>query len=253
MNGRIKIFSKANMLDQYFKLSLVLVICVFFVVFLNNTFLLGELVFSFLRESAYNSKIIRIVFFGILGILSYFLLLPLTYGKDIWFYENSKKNRLNVKNLFSFYSVKKSFSVMKLGVIIHVKKLMITFLLLIPSISIGVYLLYYFNEGIGRKMLIVLSASFTLLLLTGIFFSFVLCQKYFLVPYLYYENEPCRVKDIISLSAHIMEKNYFKVAFLKLSFIPWMLLYVFIFPALYVYPYYKLSVSFKAVTLLNNT
>ncbi len=253
MNGKIKIYSKANMLGQYLKMALVLVISVFFAVLLNNTFLLGELISELLDGNRYFVKAVRIAFFVILGVLSYIALLPLSVGRDVWFYENSKKNRLGVRKLFSYYSPKKSPAAVRLMILIHIKKLLITLLFLIPAATIGTYLVMSLGEGIGRKLIVTLAVSFVLLLLSGLFFSFIFSQRYFLAPYLFYENEPCRVRDIVSLSAKIMENRCFQTAFLRLSFVPWMLLYVLLFPAVYVYPYYKLSLSFKAITILNNT
>lgn len=252
MNGRIKIFSKANMLDQYLKLALVLVITVFLTVLFNNTFIFGEMITRLPSVSPFMTSLLKIGFFAVLGIISYLALLPFKYGRDVWFYENAKKNRQSLKTLFSYYRVKKSGGAIKLIFLVQLKKFFITLLFLIPSIAIGGYIVYSLGQGIGEKLLFALVISFFLLTLTGLFFSFVFNQRYFLATFLYYENEGCRVKDVTNLSVRIMENKCFETAFLKLSFVPWMLLYVFLVPAVYVYPYYKLSVSFKAITLLTS-
>ncbi len=253
MNGKIKIFSKANMLDQNLKMSLVLLITVLLSIFLNNTFIIGELIYRMPEFSQFSSPAIRAVFLAFIGIASYLALLPFNYGRDIWFYENAKKNKLSLKKLFSYYSVKKSSGAIKIMFHVQLRKLLATVLFLVPSMAVGGYLIFSLREGVGELMLLSLTVSFFMLLLTGLFFAFVYSQKYFLVPYLFYENEPCGVREIISFSAKIMEKKYFDTAMFKLSFFPWYLLYVFIFPAVYVYPYYKMSVSFKALTLLTKS
>lgn len=252
MNGKIKIFSKANMLDQNLKMSLVLVIMVLLSVFLNNTFILGELVSRLPQVSVYISPLLKNILIVLLGAVSYVALAPFNYGRDIWFYENARKNKLPLRSLFSFYSVKKSFGAIKIVFSVQVRKFLVTVLFLVPSLAVGGYLFYSLREGIGQLIFIALAVSTVLLTVTGLFFSFVFSQRYFLAPYLYFENEPCRARDVISLSAKIMENRCFETAILKLSFFPWWLLYAFVFPAVYVYPYNKLSISFKAVTILTN-
>ncbi len=250
MNGKIKIFSKANMLDQNFKMTLVLIITVLFSIFFNNTFILGEMIYRLPLVSQFSSPLIRMIFLVFLGIVSYVAILPFNYGRDIWFYENAKKNKLPLKKLFSYYSIKKSSGAIKILFSVQIRKLLATLLFLVPSVAVGAYLLFALGDGIGELMLFALAVSFFMLLITGLFFAFVYCQKYFLALYLFYENEGCSAREIISFSSKIMENKCFDTAMFKLSFFPWYLLYILIFPAVYVYPYYKTSVSFKVLSLL---
>ncbi len=253
MNGKIKIFSKANMLDQNLKMTFVLIITVLFSVFFNNTFILGEIIYTLPQLSHFSSPVLRLAFLAVIGIASYVAILPFNYGRDIWFYENAKKNKLSLKKLFSYYSVKKSAGAIKILFSVQIRKLLASFLFLVPSIAVGAYLIYALKDGIGELMMLSLAVSFFLLLLTGMFFAFVYSQKYFLAQYLFYENEGCSAREIISFSSKIMENKCFDTAMFKLSFFPWYLLYVFVFPAAYVYPYYKTSISFKVLSLLTNS
>ena len=254
MNGKIKIFSKANMLDQNLKMTLVLVITALISIVLNNTFIFGELVLQISEIKVFMVPTLENSILIILGLVSYVAIAPFNYGRDIWFYENARKNKLSLKKLFSFYGVKKAAGAIRISFFVQIRKIFITLLFMIPSFALGGYLIYALKEGIGQLLFITLSVSVILLAVTGVFFSFVFCQRYFLSPYLYYENEPCKTNEIIKLSTKIMENKCFETAMLKLSFFPWWLLCVLIFPTVYVYPYYKLSISFKAITILaNNT
>lgn len=252
MNGKIKIFSKANMLEQNLRLSLVLVITVLLSIFLNNTFILGEFLSRMPQVSVYISPLVKKLLISLIGVLSYVAIVPFNYGRDIWFYENARKNRLSPAKLFSFYNVRKSFGAIKITLAVQLRKFLITFLFLLPSVAVGGYLIYALREGIGQLIFISLTVSTVVLVITGFFFSFVLCQRYFLAPYLCFENDPCKANEVVNLSGKIMEKKCFETAMLKLSFFPWWLLCILVFPAVYVYPYYKLSVSFKAITILTN-
>lgn len=254
MNGKIKIFSKANMLDQNLKMTLVLVITALISIILNNTFVLGEILLQMPQLNMYTEPTLKDFILVMSGVISYVVIMPFNYGRDIWFYENARKNKLSVRKLFSYYNVRKSVGAIKITFSVQLRKFFATFLFMTPSFTLGGYLIFALRQGIGQWILIVLSVSVILLSVTGAFFSFVFCQRYFLSSYLWYENEPCRVNEIIKLSTQIMENKCFETAMLKLSFFPWWLLCVLIFPTVYVYPYYKLSISFKAITILaNNT
>lgn len=257
MNARIKIFSKANMLGQHLTLILVLLITFFITFTINNSFILGHVVINISGVTSlfktFPSYVVRLVFFAVLGIISYLILIPFRYGNDIWFYENAKKTRLPLKHLFTFYSFKKSPSALKIFLLVGFKKFICALVFLMPSAVISVYIVYAIREGIGARMLISLMAGTFLLLISGVFFAFVFSQRYFLVPYIMYENENCKVTDAVNLSAEIMENKCFETAFFKLSFSGWFLLCLFIFPTFYVYPFYRMSNSMKAVSLLANT
>lgn len=240
------------MLEQNLRLSLVLVITVLLSIFLNNTFILGEFLSRMPQVGVYISPLVKRIIISAIGIFSYIALVPFNYGRDIWFYENARKNRLSPVKLFSFYGVRKSFGAIKITLAVQVRKFIITLLFLTPSLTVGGYIFFALRQGIGQLIFIALTVSLVVLGITGVFFAFVFCQRYFLAPYLYFENEPCKANEIVNLSCKIMDKKCFETAMLKLSFFPWWLLCILVFPAIYVYPYYKLSISFKAITILTN-
>ena len=257
INGRIKIYSKATMLNQYSKMSLVLAITVLLYLFFDNSYVLAEVA---LNSTGFDFTLPflpavpgKVIIFSFFGVLSYVFLAPFKYGRDIWFYENAKKNRLSIRKLFSFYKGRKLYYSIKFVLSVQLRKLLIYFLFSLPATVLTVYIFYALREGVGRNLLFVLSVGTTVLYICSFFFSFVFSQRYFLAPFLYYENDYCRVRDVLSLSVKIMDKRCFETAFLKLSFAGWFLLCIFIFPTFYVYPFYKLSVSTKTLSLLTNT
>lgn len=245
------------MLDQYAKMALVLSLTVLLYVIFDNSYIITQII---LNSTDFSQKLPFLSFasgetiiFTFFGILSYLFLAPFRLGGDIWFYENAKKNRLPVSKLFSFYKGRKLFYSIKFVLALHLRKFLIFFLFSLPSTVLGAYIFYALNEGVGRNLLFVLSVSTAVLFITSFFFAFVFSQRYFTAPFLYYENDFCKVKDVLILSGKIMEKRYFEVAFLKMSFIGWFLLCIFVFPTFYVYPFYKLSISTKALSLLANS
>lgn len=245
------------MLGQYLSLVLVLLITVFLTITVNNSFIIGHVIINIpdVTElfSETSAKTVKIIFFTLLGFVSYISLIPFRYGSDIWFYENAKKTRLPLKQLFSFYNFRKSPSSLKIIMLVEAKKLLCTSFFLLPSTVITGYIFYALREGMGVKMLMSLIIGGVLLFFTGVFFAFVFSQRYFLAPYIMYENENCKASEAVKLSSEIMENRCFETAFFKLSFSGWFLLCLLIFPTLYVYPFYKMSNSLKAVSILANT
>lgn len=245
------------MLGQQLSLILVLLITVFLTLAINNSFVIGYVITNIpnvtLSVPGISAKTVKLIFFAFLGIVSYITLVPFRYASNIWFYENAKKVRLPVKSLFSFYNVKKSPSALKLVVSVELRKFLCVLVFLTPSFVIAGYIFYALSSGIGIKMLLSLVAGAFLLFVSGAFFAFSFSQRYFLAAYIMYENNSCKVREAIKLSSEIMEKRCFEVAFFKLSFFGWFMLCVFVFPTLYVYPFYKMSNSLKAVSILANT
>lgn len=102
-----------------------------------------------------------------------------------------------------------------------------------------------FNESYGRKLggyflkgVITLLLSY-LFLIPGIIFNY---SAYFTYQILcdYPELKPM---DAIKLSKKMIKGNRTELFLLDLSFIPWALLCVFIFPIIYVVPYYETTVA----------
>jgi len=256
LNGKIKIYSKANMLGQNLTLTVVFLLSVLLWLIISNSFVPGEFLLQlpFFRNafSRIDFFIVKAVFFSLIGIISYVAFLPFSYGREIWFYENSKKTRLAPNRLFEYYSIKKSLRAINILFQVHIRKFFVSLLFLVPSFITAGCIVFSLQSGIGRKMLFVLLLSTILLTISGLFFAFIFKQRYFLATYLCYENEGCKVKEAIKLSTEIMENKCFETAFFKMSFAGWFLLCVFIFPVFYVYPFYRLSISSKAVFLLAN-
>ncbi len=87
-----------------------------------------------------------------------------------------------------------------------------------------------FIIGIGA------SALFTIAIVT------FLCvrQRYFLCYWLMLQRKDLSARDIIAESTRLMDKKCVDLFLFKLRFTAWILLTIFVFPAvIYVYPYYK--------------
>ncbi|MPM78310.1 hypothetical protein SDC9_125321 [bioreactor metagenome] len=259
MNGQIKIYGKAILLNQYAKTTLVILISLIAVVFLGNIVYLVD----FLLKSRYVAEIFEnvsnlvvtvmiVCFVALTAVISSLVIIPLKYGREIWFYEQAKRNRQNIKYLFKNYSPKKSFKPIGLYFYLFFIKLGVFLCFELPTIFVSLYFAHALKDGISQELFIALIATMVVLFLIGDFFYFVFSQRYFLAKYILYENEDCRVIEALKTSTSIMEKKCFQSAMFKLSFFPWFLLYIFIAPAIYVYPYYKVSTAYYGISILSN-
>ena len=259
MNGQIKIYGKAILLNQYAKTTLVILISLLAVVFLGNIVYLVD----FLLKSHYVAEIFDNVsglvvtamiatFVVLTAVISSMVIIPLKYGREIWFYEQAKRNRQTIKYLFKNYAPKRSFKPIGLYFYLFFIKLGVFLCFELPAILVSFYFSYALKDGISQELFIALIATIAVLFLIGAFFYFVFSQRYFLAKYILYENEDCKIIDALKTSSNIMEKKCFQSALFKLSFLPWFLLYIFIAPAIYVYPYYKVSTAYYGISILSN-
>ena len=251
MNGKIKIYSKAIMLNQTLKTAAIIFISAVLVLLSNNLFIGGQYLFGLFENEAFSNVIFHIIFF-LTAFISVCLTLPLKFGREIWFFESAKNNTQKIRSVFMFYKPKYFFKSTALAIsLFFIKLFWLTFFLL-PGIAFSAYLYYSLQNGITKAMLILVGSSIALTLLCGLFFSFAAFQRYSLSYLLLYENEHSSIRDAISTSKMLMDKNCFGLARLKLSFCLWILSCVLVFPVIYVYPYYKTTVSYYLRKILTS-
>lgn len=257
--GRIKVFSKAIMLGNTLKLCAALVFSLAVLLFANNLFVAAEYLFDFLcAKEAFSfligpfRKIGLAVAYSVCMVFSVALIAPLKLSKEIWFHETSKKNRMKLSRLFYFYRPSWFFKSVWLYFSLLCVKFLWLLLYFFPCAAMSAYLVFSLQNGISKTMLLLVSASIGISFLSGSYFSFVTFQRYDLCYILYYENTGISPFETLKLSAMLMDEHCFKLAKLKLSFLPWMLSCALILPAFYVYPYYKISVSYFRNNILSN-
>ncbi|MBQ6625084.1 MAG: DUF975 family protein [Clostridia bacterium] len=259
MNGRIKIFSKAIMLNQNMRMTVVIVFSALILLLSNNLFILGKYLYDYLQNETllnfFSDNIVSNIGFALLmtiiAFISLVAVMPLKYGREIWFYENAKKNKLKISKLFFAYSPKHSIKCIRFCFTLFFIKLAWFIAYLIPAIGFSIYLAVSLSQGISQTMLLLTVIAISLTVSCGLYFYFVTTQRYILSYIVFYENKDIGPIEAIRLSAQIMDNNCFACSNLKLSFIPWFFLCLLIFPIAYVYPYYKLSTSFYAVRILS--
>ncbi|MBQ7654795.1 MAG: DUF975 family protein [Clostridia bacterium] len=253
--GKIKIFSKAVMLGKTAKLCAVSVISLVIVLLSNNLFVAVKYLFDYLSQSdsfsftAGSFKDIGLaLFYSVCILLSVLAVSPLKMSREIWFYETSKRTKMKIGRLFYFYRPKWFFKSVWLSFCLFIVKFLWAIVFFFPCAAMSGYLVYSLQGGISKTMLLLVSASVGVSFLSGLFFSFLTFQRYRLCFILFYENEGISPFEAMKYSARLMDESCFRLARLKISFLPWILSCIFVLPVFYVYPYYKISEYF----FLNN-
>lgn len=247
------------MLNQNMRMTVVIVFSALILLLSNNLFVLGKYLFDYLQNNTllnfFSDDVVSNIGFALLmtiiAVVSIVAVMPLKFGREIWFYENAKKNKLKINRLFFAYNPKYSIKCIRFCFTLFFIKLCWFIAYLVPSIGFSVYLSVSLTQGISQTMLMLSIIAISLTLSCGLYFYFVTTQRYVLSYIVFHENEDIKPIEAIRLSAQIMDNNCFSCSNLKLSFIPWFFLCLLVFPIVYVYPYYKLSTSFYAVKILS--
>lgn len=99
------------------------------------------------------------------------------------------------------------------------------------------------GNGISQKVFYVVITGTALLAVTGFLFWFVSVQKYSRARLLLAAYPDITVADALKLSVAGMNGRLLSAVRFKFSFLPWILLCVFVLPLIFVIPYYNQSVT----------
>lgn len=187
-----------------------------------------------------------------LALLALFLLPPITLGREAWFWRRSAREYEPVTYVFQWYRRTGrcvALYAMRWGI-----RIAVSLLFLGPAVICTLAALFAYRDGTTVFTLTALSATAAALWIAGVVFDTLFLQRYFLAPYLLAESTEMRARDALRESARVMDSCMMRgrAVKMKLSFSPWFFSCIFIFPILYVYPYYKQACACYARHILRN-
>lgn len=168
---------------------------------------------------------------------SILVLAPLYLGREAWFWQRSSREFVTVGYLFRWYPKLSRAA----GLWVRRKLLLLgwgLFFLLPGGVMLAVAFLLL-ARGSSVAVLILLFAGGAVLIAVGLVFWALMMQRYFLAPYLLADNQNISASAALRESALLMDGMAGRTLRFKLSFWPWFLLCVLVFPIYYVWPYYK--------------
>lgn len=146
----------------------------------------------------------------------------------------------NYKLLFFWFKPKFAFKAIMLCTSITIVKSITLFVSVLPSLTLTLTLLTLaFTGGIEVYLFISLLSGVLILFLAGVIFTFIVNQRYFLAKYLLAENPKLGVIQVLKQSKNLMDGQIFRVVKFKLSFMPAFILYLLVFPIIFLHPHYK--------------
>lgn len=189
-------------------------------------------------------------------LLNLLIVVPLGLGVTCWYWALVRGREFSLGEMFHFFGSGRGY-LRAIG--LHLQLLVRSFawavvFFLIPAAIWGssVYLVNRTDGAVrGAGALLSLGMVFgaVLFLLAAVFYL-VLLSKYLLAFYLVCEDESLSVRRAIKLSCAYTRGYRFSLFWYQLSFIGWFLLCVFVFPALFVYPYFNTALAMYASFLI---
>lgn len=150
--------------------------------------------------------------------------------KDIFFYFVDNSAKISIVTVFkavSIYTFK------------FVKKILSFVFFNFPFISVFAVTINMLQQGMSNYVFITFSVCDFVLLIVGLYSYAVYIQKYKLLPFVLIENQDENIRDIFLSSAKLMNGKCRRLLKLKIINFPKKLLCLFVFPALYYFPYCK--------------
>ena len=188
----------------------------------------------------------------VLALLSLLILPPLLLGRDAWYWQRSAREYRPFTYAFCWY--RRMGRAVTLYLMRWVVRISSALLFLAPALVCTGIALALYSRGTSVYTLVILGCAAGALWIAGVGFTTLFLQRFFLTPYLIADDPQIRVRDALRESARIMDACMMRgnTAKMKFSFFPWIASCIFIFPILYVYPYYKQSCACYARHILNN-
>lgn len=179
---------------------------------------------------------------GIAFSICFYILLDHTLRRA-FFKTTSEKCKFE---FFTLLSVKLQLKIIYLHLLRFVRSIICAVFFLIPSAATAVTALYFLRDGMDKRIFFACCLLFVFFLFNGIFFSLVSAQKFALIDETVYSEPELSISDTVKAAKEKTQGRCFDLAKLKLSFLPKILLCIFVVPLIFVAPYYLRSVSIYA-------
>lgn len=172
-------------------------------------------------------------------------------GLDAWFWKRSTREYAPYHLFFKGFLLFGKSAWLWLSLKIINTAVLIVFL--IPAAAFGSVFYYLAVNDFSVYTVLAVAAGTILSFTGGILFSWTFMQKFALSTYFITENPLMSAWSAIRESTIYMAGNERKLMLHKLSFFPWLVSCVFIFPAFYVLPYYYQSCACFSRAILMGT
>lgn len=253
-NSSIKLKSKQLISGKTGKSTLILIFSILTVAFFSVLPFASQMVIGIEKVTDFLSSVSPYVPYIAASITVALILIwaisaagSFSMGTKAWFSSGvyNKKNR--GRRMLFWFKPKRAFHSAGLYLTIFLLNLLWAIALLSPGVLLlASAIVLTMTGGIEINIFICIVSGGAGLTVIGIMFLFVISGRYFLAPYLFAQDPNLKIGIAIKRSKNLLDGSLWRLAAFKLSFVPWFCLYVFILPAIYVWPYYKQSCALFA-------
>ncbi len=195
---------------------------------------------ALLSKWAYLPAVIKLILAVIFLVCAILLLTPLRTGREAWFLSTAGGKKPKASRILFWYKPSNAFKSARFWCCLTLLRLMWAFVFLSPGLILfTVCWVMLTKNTIEVNLLIALLCSGSAAILIGSVFFLIASQRYFLSSLNLAKNPRTGIIYSIKKSTAQTEGQCLKIFLFKLSFLPWFMLCVLIFPAAYVWPYYK--------------
>ncbi len=201
---------------------------------------------------AFNFSIPEWIIMAARAIMSLLLVTPLSLGAIRWYYSLVHGQKLPLSEIFYFFESGKAYGrAICYEFLVGIRTFLWSILFfIVPGGIFGISI--YFLSGTEE-----LPRSTSAIASTGIFLAVILAilamifyaaciNRYTLTPYLLSEDPELSVRQAIKTSIKYTRGYRFSLVWFGFSYFGWLLLCVFVFPMLYVQPYYSTGFAMYA-------
>ncbi len=247
--GKLKIIAKSHMLSRTAPILCTFSVCIsawffsgnfsFFVSYFLNSSLFEN---SSLEENVKSAVIIISSLIGI--ILTVALCAPLKVGRERWFILNAKGEKPKFHEIFFYFRKGRFFKSVFAVLYAESIKFAAAAVFFFPSVCLfGILYYCIFYHATAFAIILCLIIAEILLITVGSAFMFIYSGEFLMYYPIIISNRKVTPFRALSYSRAMTSPVLLKIAVFRLSFFPWWLLSLGVFPAFYCWGYYKQSLS----------
>ncbi len=167
-------------------------------------------------------------------------------GAKRFFFKKAQRKNPTSKDIFFYFRPGKFLKCIYYCLRIEIVRCTVFLLFLLPC-AICVWLMYVFSvSGVSALVCLSLFVTAVCLFINGTAFYALFFSSFFLCDYYFIEGSFISFKHLIASSQKMMRKRKKLLMKLRLSFIGWFIMCIFIFPLPYVWSYYNQSLAVAA-------
>lgn len=168
-------------------------------------------------------------------------------GEKAWYGGLTASKKNYTRRFLFWFKPKFSLRALRFKFTLTLLKATLIFFYTLPAVIIF-WTIFYLAQTGGLELYLFFSlvGGGLLLGICGLSFAFVAIQRYFLAEYIFSSDPKMTVLTAIAQSKNLLDGHILEIVRFKLSFFPWFIGCLLIFPAIYFVPYYKASCSLVA-------